>query len=318
MRRSCLFFVALFIFASCSKSKLGKSAVKFNSIPTGAAGCWGPAGSRAVVLNASVNSLLDQSNKSISLFFVPKNLSSYHTGGFRAVSTSVFSDGIPNPFAKLFEGSQEIDSNDNFASGNAPASLRNGLSTNESAFVTASLHGEQGYTLAVTPSGTTSSVGRAMGQVYDMSTTKCGLKKSVARGFVSPGNNVVMGIILSKGVTSPHSYLIRATTTGAGGLDNAKLEIIDGTGNTVRTSDNWDNTLTEDEKDRINAVGLGSTLFERANDPVAFLSGESQDLTRTAPRADTAYTINVSSETAGASGGLLIELYDVSLTNADN
>ena len=98
-------------------------------------------------------------------------------------------------------------------------------------------------------SGKNSTTGNALVEVYDLATSTFSQLTNVStRGFVGPGNNVMIGGFISSGGNGSVQVIVRAlgptlTQFGvSGALADPTLSLIDGNGNVVASNDNWKNT----------------------------------------------------------------------------
>ena len=98
-------------------------------------------------------------------------------------------------------------------------------------------------------SGKNSTTGNALVEVYDLATSTFSQLTNVStRGFVGPGNNVMIGGFISGGGNGSVQVIVRAlgptlTQFGvSGALADPTLSLIDGNGNVVASNDNWKNT----------------------------------------------------------------------------
>ena len=119
------------------------------------------------------------------------------------------------------------------------------------------------YTAKV--NGFNDGTGVGLMEVYDLDdplTTTTELGNISTRGFVSTGDNVLIGGYISGPGTNDGKVLIRAigpSLTDAdvpGALQDPTLELFDGNGNSIAFNDNWKDTAS----DEILATGLAPTL----------------------------------------------------------
>lgn len=120
-----------------------------------------------------------------------------------------------------------------------------------------------------------------------------------ARGFVGPGNDVLIGgIIIRRPLDAPARVLVRAVGPSlagsgvVGALADPKLSLFDGNGNVIATNDDWRDT----QQSELFATGL-APLDDRESAILAVLAPGS-------------YTAVVAGK-GGATGLALVEFYDL-------
>jgi hypothetical protein len=209
-------------------------------------------------------------------------------------------DALRDPALQLFTGDTELGTNDNWPdNSNAVEIMSTGFApanATESALLVTVAPGT--YTAVLR--GTNNATGVGLVEVYDLdATTPAKVVNISTRGFVSTGENVMIGGFIITGNT-PAQLVIRAIGPSLGTfgvpspLTDPFLEIHDGNGAIIETNNNW--------RDNPEAAGLQATGLA-PNDPA-----ESALLISVAPGS---YTAIVKSADGGV-GNALVEVYKLS------
>lgn len=163
----------------------------------------------------------------------------------RGLGTSLqdtFPDTLANPFLELRDASGNVlQTNDNWQTGDRKAILATGLAPTENleAAIVVTLPPDL-YTAILR--GVNDTTGMGLIEIYDLdSNSDSALSNLSTRGFVSTGDNVLIGGLIVQG-SSDDDVVLRAIGPSLGiarALQDPVLQLYDGQGNLIEVNDNW-------------------------------------------------------------------------------
>jgi hypothetical protein len=234
---------------------------------------------------------------------------------FRAVGPSLANYQVSNfmsdPEIEIYDGSgQSIALNDDWGNDTSVTAL----SATVGAFPLDASSADAALLLTLSPGVYTAHVrggtGQVIAEIYDgdpAPTLANRLLNTSSRGFVSPGNPLISGLVVAGNASE--SVLIRGVGPGLvnylvpGPLNNPTLTVFDASGNVVARNESWENPLGS-------GAATGAQLAAAASTVGAFaLPAGGQDAALLLTLSPGVYTVHLSPADNG-SGEALLEIYD--------